>query len=98
MLRIEQFDKLKQLVEKLMDQNREQRFSLASLKKENDRLKAQLEHFRSLAEHIDDKDLNDLLTENERLKDKTQTVRSYLSTIISDLEQKIVRQNPGVDH
>jgi len=97
-LRLDQFEKLKQLVSRLIEQNREQRFALARLQKENERLKAQLEKFSNLPDTIDDSYLNDLLTENERLKDKTQTVRTTLGTIISNLEQRLVRQNPGVDH
>lgn len=96
-MRLEQFDKLKRLVNQLINRTRETRFAIARLEKENSELKVQLEQIRNLPENVNEEFLNNLLTENERLKDKNQTVRNHLGNIVSALERGELRQSNGVD-
>lgn len=96
-MRIVEFEKLKGLVVRLIKSNRECRFQIARLEKENFKLKQQLEQFREVPEGIDQDYLNQLLTENERLKNKNLNVRDQIGTIVSELERKLVGQNNGVD-
>ena len=90
-----QLDKLKTLVEKLIETSREIRFKAARLEKENKTLKLQLEQIRN--QKPDDAFLVNLLNENERLKVKNQTARSQLGEIVSELERHIELKNIGVD-
>lgn len=92
-----EFEKLKGLVERLLKSTRECRFEIARLDKENLRLKKQLEQFREVPEGIDQDYLDQLLTENERLKNKNLNVRNQIGTIVSELESKMVGQKNGVD-
>ena len=96
-MRLEQFDKLKRLVSQLIERTRETRFAVARLERENNELKLQLEQTRNLPENVNEEFLNNLLTENERLKDKNQTVRNHLGSIVSTLERGVLRQTNGVD-
>ena len=57
----------------------------------------QLEQIRNLPENVNEEFLNNLLTENERLKDKNQTARNHLGNIVSTLEHGDLRQINGVD-
>lgn len=88
---LEQFDKLAGLVEKLINNNREARFRIVQLEKEISELKIQLDKVKQQPENADQELVHDLLTENERLKRKSQTVRNHLDEIVTDLEQKIAQ-------
>ncbi len=93
-----QLDKLKTLVEQLIETSREMRFKAARLEKENKGLKLQLEQIRNQKpEHTDDAFLANLLNENERLKVKNQTARNQLGAIVTKLERHIELKNIGVD-
>lgn len=93
-----QLDKLKTLVEQLIETSREMRFKSARLEKENKRLKLQLEQIRNQKPEVkDDAFLANLLNENERLKVKNQTARSQLGAIVTELERHIELKNIGVD-
>ncbi len=96
-MRLDQFDKLKRLVEKLVDSHRETNFKLIRLQRENAELKQQLEAYRNLPPDLDEAFLKEVLTENERLKDKNQTVQTQLGEIVARLESRIHRQINGVD-
>jgi hypothetical protein len=88
---LEQFDKLARLVEKLINNNREARFKIVQMEKEISELKIQLDKVKKLPENADEELVQDLLTENERLKTKNQTVRNHLDDIVTNLEQKIAQ-------
>ncbi len=93
-----QLDKLKTLVEQLIETSREMRFKAARLEKENNGLKLQLEQIRNQKpESVDDTGLANLLNENERLKVKNQTARNRLGAIVTELERHIELKNIGVD-
>lgn len=96
-MHLEEFEKVKSLVERLIKSNRKCRFQLTRLEKENLKLKQQIDQFGEVPEGIDTDYLNQLLTENERLKDKNLNVRDQISIIVTELEQKLVGQNTGVD-
>ncbi len=96
-MRLDQFDKLKHLVEKLLDSHREANFKLVRLQRENAELKQQLEVFRNLPPDLDEAFLKEVLTENERLKDKNQTVQTQLGELVTQLESRIQRHINGVD-
>jgi len=88
---LEQFEKLASLVEKLINNNRESRFKIARLEKEISELKIQMSKLESVSQGSDNMFVQDLLTENERLKTKNQTVRSRLDGMVAELEQKITQ-------
>ena len=88
---LEQFEKLAGLVEKLINNNRESRFKIARLEKEISELKIQMSKLESVSQGSDNMFVQDLLTENERLKTKNQTVRSRLDGMVAELEQKITQ-------
>jgi len=96
-MRLDQFDKLTHLVEKLIASHREDKFRLVRLEKENMQLSQKLEEYRNIPPDINEAFLSDVLTENERLKNKNQTVQKELSTIVAQLESRINRQLNGVD-
>ncbi len=97
MKHLKEFEKLKGLVERLIESNRECRFQVSRLTKENLKLEQQIDQLGEVPEGIDKDYLNQLLTENERLKNKNLTVRDQISIIVSDLERRLVGQNTGVD-
>lgn len=96
-MHLEEFEKLKDLVDRLIKSNRECKFQVKKLEKENLKLKQQIDQFGDVREGIDKDYLNQLLTENERLKNKNLNVRDQISIIVSDLERKLVGQKTGVD-
>lgn len=96
-MHLEEFEKVKSLVERLIKSNRECRFQITRFEKENLKLKQQIDQFGEVPEGIDKDYLNQLLTENERLKDKNLNVRDQIGIIVTELEQKLVGQNTGVD-
>lgn len=93
-----QLDKLKTLVEQLIETSRELRFKAARLEKENKGLKLQLQQIRNRKpEEAKSPALANLLNENERLKVKNQTARNQLDAIVAELERHIELKNMGVD-
>ena len=95
-MHLDQFEKLKHLVEKLVESHRETNFKLVRLQRENAELKKRLEAYNQLPEQIEDGFLNEIITENERLKNKNQLVQTQLAEIVTRLENRLQRQ-PGVD-
>ena len=91
-----EFDKLKNHVDLLIEQNREMRFKIAHLEKEINGLKLTVEQTRNLPENINEEFLNNLLTENERLKNKNRTVHNHLGDLVIKLEEQVVQQNNSV--
>jgi len=84
---IEQFDKLKNLVEQLLQISREAKFKIARLEQENEELRQQA-GFSSEAVPMNSEDtgLRNLMDENERLKKKNLRVKKSLGEIVAKLE------------
>ena len=95
-MKLIEFDKLKNLVDQLIGQNREMRFKIAHLEKEINGLKLAVEQTRNLPENINEEFLHNLLTENERLKTKNRTVHNHLGELVTKLEEQVVQQNNSV--
>jgi hypothetical protein len=93
---MEEFDKLQQLVERIITKYRQVNFQKVKLEKENAELKKKLELFDNLSNNEELKNLQDLHLENERLKAKKSKVKDQLEVLLNDLEQKVTIQN-GVD-
>ena len=93
---IEEFDKLQQLVERIITKYRQVNFQKIKLEKENAELKKKLEVFDNLSNDEELKNLEELYLENERLKEKKSKVKDQLENLLQDLEQKVTIQN-GVD-
>ena len=93
---IEEFDKLQQLVERIITKYRQVNFQKIKLEKENAELKKKLEVFDNLSNNEELKNLEELHLENERLKEKKSKVKDQLEDLLQDLEQKVTIQN-GVD-
>ena len=93
---IEEFDKLQQLVERIITKYWQVNFQKIKLEKENAELKKKLEVFDNLSNNEELKNLEELHLENERLKEKKSKVKDQLEDLLQDLEQKVTLQN-GVD-
>lgn len=97
MTHLKELERLKELTNRLLKISREERHKVSRLEKENLALRHQIEQIGVLSDGVDSDYLDNLLTENERLKHKNLTVQNQLSTIVSNLERNLVRQKNGVD-
>jgi hypothetical protein len=93
---LEEFDKLKQLVERVITKYRQINFQKVKLEKENAELKKKLEVFERIGSEDEVKHIDELHLENERLRQKKDKVKDQLEQLLNELEQKITIQN-GVD-
>ena len=86
---LDQIDKLKQLTSRLIEDGREARFKIAQLEQENLELKEKLERLESVAADSADSGLENLLLENEKLKQKNEHVKKSLGDIVNRLEPRL---------
>ena len=93
---IQEFDRLQQLVERIITKYRQINFQKIKLEKENAELKKKLEIFENLGDSEELKNIEKLHLENERLKEKKSKVKDQLEILLSELERKVSIQN-GVD-
>ncbi|HHJ52527.1 MAG TPA: cell division protein ZapB [Caldithrix abyssi] len=93
-MRLEQFDKLQSLVNELIEQYRETKFTVNRLKKENQTLKKKLELCSD--QGIDPKKITEIEHENEKLKRKQNVVSQQLKQLLEQLELSYSKQS-GVD-
>lgn len=93
---LQEFDKLQQLVERIITKHRQINFQKVKLEKENTELKKKLEVFQSLNNNEGLKNIEELYLENERLKEKKSKVKDQLEILLNELEQKFAIHN-GVD-
>jgi len=85
-MRLDQFDKLKRLVNRLIDVQRETRFRLVRLQEENSKLKEKLEFYENLPQEARHSDSVNLLVENEKLKEKNLKVKKSLAELVAQIE------------
>lgn len=83
---VEQFDKLKGLLKKLLEYNQEAKFKIFRLEQENAELKEKLNFLENLPTNSENEGLGNLLIENERLKEKNKRVKNSLGEIVTKLE------------
>lgn len=93
---LEEFDKLQQLVERIVTKYRQINFQKIKLEKENTELKKQLELYDSISSESELKNIEEIHLENERLKEKKLKVKDQLEQLLDELEQMATIQN-GVD-
>lgn len=93
---IQEFDKLQQLVERIINKYRQINFQKIKLEKENAELKKKLEIFNNISNNEELKNIEELHLENERLKEKKSKVKDQLELLLNELEQKVTIQD-GVD-
>ena len=93
---IQEFEKLQQLVERIITKYRQINFQKIKLEKENTELKKKLEVFENLSNSEELKNIEELHLENERLKEKKSKVKDQLEILLNELEQKVTIHN-GVD-
>jgi len=93
---LQEFDKLQQLVERIITKYRQINFQKIKLEKENAELKKKLEIFENLDNSEELKNIEELHLENERLKEKKSRVKDQLEILLNELEQKVTIKN-GVD-
>ncbi len=93
-MRLEQFDKMQHLVNELIEQYREARFTINRLKKENKTLKEKLEH--CTGDESNPKKIIEIEHENEKLKRKQNVVSQQLRQLVEQLELSYSKQS-GVD-
>ena len=93
---IQEFDKLQQLVERIITKYRQINFQKIKLEKENAELKKELELFENSDNSEEVKNIEKLHLENERLKEKKSKVKDQLEILLNELEQKVTMHN-GVD-
>jgi len=85
----DQIDKLKQLTRRLIESGREARFKIAELEQENQELKKRLERFENVTTDSADTGLENLLLENEKLKQKNENVKKSLGEMVNRLEPRL---------
>ena len=93
---VREFDRLQQLVESIIHKYRQINFQKIKLEKENAELKKKLEVFNKIGNNEELKNLEELHTENQRLKENKSKVKDQLELLLSELEQKVTIHN-GVD-
>jgi hypothetical protein len=93
---IQEFDRLQQLVERIITKYRQINFQKVKLEKENTELKKKLEVFENLSNSEELKNVEELYLENERLKEKKSKVKNQLEILLNEIEQKYTIHN-GVD-
>ena len=93
---IQEFDRLQQLVERIITKYRQINFQKVKLEKENTELKKKLEVFENLSNSEELKNIEELYLENERLKEKKSKVKNQLEILLNEIEQKYTIHN-GVD-
>lgn len=96
MMTIEQFDKLQQLVERMIAKYRQVNFQKIKLENENVELKKKLDLVKKINNEDELENLEKIHLENERLKTKNSKVKSQLQNLLAQLEQKRM-VNTGVD-
>lgn len=94
-MKLDQLDKLKELIDELIIKLRRLKYENMQLERENKELKDRLELFGHLPQGIDFEAFDSLLLENEKLKGKNKDVKTQLQELISELEQKTIMS--GVD-
>ena len=85
----DQIDKLKQLTRRLIESGREARFKIAELEHENQVLKKRLERLENVTADSADTGLENLLLENEKLKQKNEHVKKSLGEMVNRLEPRL---------
>ena len=86
---LDQIDKLKQLTGRLIESGREARFKIAELEQENKELKKRLERLENVTADSADTGLENLLLENEKLKQKNEHVKKSLGEMVNRLEPRL---------
>ena len=95
-MRLEQFEKLKRMVDLLIESQRETRMKLVQLERENTKLKRELEHCAGQTDGNATPVHKQLEKENEKLKQKQNAVSEQLKELVSQLEMSYTK-NSGVD-
>ena len=85
----DQIDKLKQLTRRLIESGREARFKIAELEQENQKLKKRLGRLENVTADSADTGLENLLLENEKLKQKNEHVKKSLGEMVNRLEPRL---------
>ncbi len=86
---LDQFDKLKRLANNLIAHDREAKFKIAGLEKENLELRERLETLENVPANSADMGLENLFVENEKLKKKNKIVKKSLGEIVIRLEPRL---------
>ena len=89
-MRLNQFDKLKNNTEALIQNYRQLKYQIIRLEKENNELKSKIDLITQNGGEIDLEELIGLKNENERLSEKSQKVREHLESLVSRLENQKV--------
>lgn len=95
-MRLDQFEKLKRMVNLLIENQRETRMKLVHLERENVRLKSELERCSAQPEGNETPVHKQLEKENEKLKQKQAVVSEQLKELVSQLELSYTKHS-GVD-
>ncbi len=94
-MKLDQLDKLKELIDELIIKLRRLKYENVQLAWENIELKRRLEIYGNLPQEMDIVAFGSLLKENEKLKGKNKEVKSQLEELVAELELKTMMS--GVD-
>ncbi len=92
-MHLEQFEKLRELVDELTIKFRQLKYKNIELQRENDDLKNKIRMYENLPDDLDLNSLESTKSENERLNKKNREVKKHILELISQLENKKI----GVD-
>lgn len=92
-MHLEQFEKLRELVDELTVKFRKLKYKNIELRRENDDLKNKIRMYENLPDDLDLNSLERTKSENERLNKKNREVKKHILELIAQLENKKI----GVD-
>ncbi len=84
---LENFDKLRETVKRVVEQYRALRFRNFQLEEENKSLKNQLRQTENSDQNSHTEQLQKLLAENKKLKSEKEEVKQRLNRLIAELEK-----------
>ncbi len=84
---LENFDRLRETVKRVVEKYRMLRFRNFQLEQENKSLKNQLQQSENLKHNADSQQLEKVLAENEKLKSEKEEVKQRLNRLIAELEK-----------
>ncbi len=86
-MNLENFDKLKETVQQVIEKYRVLRFRTYQLEQENKTLKNRLQQAENLTRRTDAQEVQKLRAENKKLKSDKEQIKQRLNRLIAELEK-----------
>lgn len=84
---LENFDKLRETVQQVIEKYRVLRFRNYQLEQENKTLKNRLQQAENLTKGMDTQELQKVMAENKKLKSEKEQIKQRLNRLIAELEK-----------